>query len=265
MAKYTVKEISTAGLIAAVYTILGFAFQPISFGVYQVRIAEALTVLPYLTRAAIPGLFIGTILTNVLGGMGWVDIVFGPLITLAAAILTRQIRLLPSGKLSVFIAAIPTFLMWASGAYLLTGLKVDSSTQLGAILSLFAMAILTIPNMNRIVSWTIGLIITAGAVWLMMTTTEPHFIILGIALLLAALVTYSMLLGVIRGGDSPNMLIAPLPPVILNALGVSVYLAPMLGFNYWFAVQMLGLGQLIACYLIGLPLLKLLFKRKIFI
>jgi len=63
-------------------------------------------------------------------------------------------------------------------------------------------------------------------------------------------------------GENPNLLIAPLPPVILNAFGVALYLAPILEFNYWFVVQMIGVGQLIACYLLGLPLLRLLQQRK---
>jgi len=49
--------------------------------------------------------------------------------------------------------------------------------------------------------------------------------------------------------------------VLINAFGVSLYLAPMAGFDYWFSVQMIGVGQLIACYLLGLPLLRLLQKR----
>ncbi|MCX6836029.1 MAG: QueT transporter family protein, partial [candidate division Zixibacteria bacterium] len=54
---------------------------------------------------------------------------------------------------------------------------------------------------------------------------------------------------------------APLPPVMVNAFGVSLYLAPMLGFSYWFAVQMIGIGQIISCYLLGIPLLRILQKR----
>ena len=47
----------------------------------------------------------------------------------------------------------------------------------------------------------------------------------------------------------------------VNAFGVSIYLAPILGMDYWFAVQMIGIGQLAACYALGLPLLKLMQKR----
>ena len=59
MTNYTLREISLAGLVAAAYTVLSLVLAPISFGVYQIRVAEALTVLPFVSRAAIPGLFIG--------------------------------------------------------------------------------------------------------------------------------------------------------------------------------------------------------------
>ena len=162
MEKFHLREISIAGLIAAVYTVLALIFMPVSFGVYQVRISEALTVLPFLTRASIPGLFIGCFLANIFGGMGWVDIVFGSILTLISAVMT----------------------FWVS--------------RLGSL------------------------------------------------------------------SEKQRMALAPLPPVVVNAFGVSLYLAPLIGVNYWFSVQMIGVGQLISCYIIGLPLLIILKKRQIF-
>lgn len=169
MKQFTVKELATAGLIASLYTVLSLVFMPISFGVYQIRIAEALTVLPFLTRAAVPGLYIGCLLANIIGGMGWLDIVFGPLITLAAAFATRGLA--------------------------------------------------TIPRRSP-------------------RRSKPR-----IAMPL-------------------TMLLAPLPPILFNAFGVSAYLAPLIGVSYWFSVQMVGIGQLVACYLIGLPVLIVLQRRK---
>ena len=81
-----------AALIAAVYAALTLLLQPISFGIVQFRVSEALTVLPALMPAAIPGLFVGCLLSNILGGFGWVDIVFGSLATLTAAWLTWLLR-----------------------------------------------------------------------------------------------------------------------------------------------------------------------------
>ena len=56
-----------AALIAAVYVVLTLVFAPFSYGEIQVRISEALTILPFFTPAAIPGLFVGCILANLLG------------------------------------------------------------------------------------------------------------------------------------------------------------------------------------------------------
>ncbi len=68
------------------------ALAPISFGLIQFRIAEALTVLAFYTPAAVPGLFIGCLLANIIGGLGIIDIVFGSLATLAAAYMTYKIK-----------------------------------------------------------------------------------------------------------------------------------------------------------------------------
>ena len=46
-------------VIAAVYVIITMAFAPVSFGPVQFRISEALTVLPFFTPAAVPGVFAG--------------------------------------------------------------------------------------------------------------------------------------------------------------------------------------------------------------
>ncbi|MDY3918585.1 MAG: QueT transporter family protein [Candidatus Limivivens sp.] len=81
-----------AAAIAAIYvvlTVLGAAF---SFGEVQVRIAEALTILPCFTPAAIPGLFVGCLLGNFLGGAIPLDIVCGSLATLAAAYCSYLLR-----------------------------------------------------------------------------------------------------------------------------------------------------------------------------
>lgn len=72
-------------IIAAVYAVLTLAFAPLSYGQVQIRFAEALTVLPALTPAAIPGLAVGCLIANILGPGGIVDIVFGTLATLIAA------------------------------------------------------------------------------------------------------------------------------------------------------------------------------------
>ena len=72
--------------IAALYVVLTLIFAPISFGEMQVRISEALTILPMFTPAAIPGLFIGCVLANLLGGAVVWDVIFGSLATLIGAV-----------------------------------------------------------------------------------------------------------------------------------------------------------------------------------
>lgn len=157
------RYLTRAGIIGALYAVLTVALAPISYGVYQVRVAEALTVLPLFAASAVPGLYVGCLVANIVGGMGWQDILFGALLTLVAAAVTG----------------------WIGAAY-----------RTGTL------------------SWKLAL------------------------------------------------LLGPLPPVLFNAFGVSAYLAPILEMDYWFCVQMIGLGELVACYGLGIPLLLLLRPRR---
>ena len=84
-----------AALIAAVYVVLTLVFAPFSYGEIQVRISEALTILPYFTPAAIPGLFVGCILANLLGGAIPLDIAFGSIATLIGAVFTKWLAPVP--------------------------------------------------------------------------------------------------------------------------------------------------------------------------
>lgn len=81
-----------AAMIAAIYVVLTYVFAPISFGEIQVRIAEMLTILPLFTPAAIPGLFAGCLIGNILGGAALPDIIFGSLATLIGAVGTYMLR-----------------------------------------------------------------------------------------------------------------------------------------------------------------------------
>ena len=85
-------SLSRAALIAALYTALTLLLVPISYGEVQIRIAEALTLLPVLLPEAVPALAIGCLLANILGGATIFDIIFGTLATLLAAICTRCLR-----------------------------------------------------------------------------------------------------------------------------------------------------------------------------
>lgn len=148
------KYIARAGIIAALYAVITILLAPISYGPVQVRVSEALTVLPYLTPAAIPGLFIGCLLANIYGGLGIYDIIGGSFITLLAAFFT----------------------------------------------------------------------------YLLSKTKQP--------------------------------ILAPLPPVLLNAFGVSLYLHFLFQMPYWLTVAYVGIGEVAACYILGYPLLKIILNQK---
>ena len=81
-----------AAMIAAIYVALTYLFAPISFSEIQVRIAEALTILPVFTPAAVPGLFIGCLIGNTVSGALLPDIVCGSLATLIGAFFTWKLR-----------------------------------------------------------------------------------------------------------------------------------------------------------------------------
>ena len=81
-----------SALIAAIYAATTYFIAPISFGAQQFRISEALTVLPALTPAAVPGLAIGCLIANLNSPYGFADIICGTAATLLAAICTRWTR-----------------------------------------------------------------------------------------------------------------------------------------------------------------------------
>lgn len=85
--------ITQAAAIAAIYVILTYIANAFGLANYaiQVRFSEALTILPYFTPVAIPGLFVGCIISNILTGCMPLDVIFGSLATLIGAIGTHYI------------------------------------------------------------------------------------------------------------------------------------------------------------------------------
>ena len=86
-----ISKLVFSAVIAAIYTVLTLLFAPISYGQIQVRVSESLTLLPFLSSYSIWGVFLGCIISNLIGGNGIIDVVFGSLATLIAAILTYYI------------------------------------------------------------------------------------------------------------------------------------------------------------------------------
>ena len=112
-------RLTQAAAIAAIYVVLTLIFAPISFGAMQVRIAEALTILPLFTPVAIPGLFVGCLLANIIGGAVIWDVVFGSLATLIGAVggwlLRRNRWLVPVPAIVANTVIIPFVLKYAYG------------------------------------------------------------------------------------------------------------------------------------------------------
>lgn len=137
---FSARFMAEAGIIAALYFVLTVAVQPLAYGQLQMRISEALCVLPFFTPAAVPGLFVGCVLANLMSPFGLYDIVFGSLATLIAAFITYRIKnrwLLPLpsiilngliiGAELTLLAALPEFgflpkdVYWVSVAYVAAG------------------------------------------------------------------------------------------------------------------------------------------------
>ena len=86
--------LTQAAMIAAIYVVLTYLANALGLANHaiQVRFSEALTILPFFTPAAIPGLFIGCLLSNILTGCALPDILFGSLATLLGALGTYLLR-----------------------------------------------------------------------------------------------------------------------------------------------------------------------------
>lgn len=109
--------------IAALYVVLTLLSNifGLASGVVQVRISEALTVLPFFTPAAIPGLFVGCIISNLLAGSAVWDVVFGSIATLIGAAGTYLLRkktkwLAPLPPIAANTLIVPFILAFAYGA-----------------------------------------------------------------------------------------------------------------------------------------------------
>ena len=94
VSKFSARSLALSGVIAALYAALSLVSTAmgLGFGTVQLRLSEALCVLPILFPEAVPGLAVGCLVTNLLSPYGAADLIFGTLATLLAAVLTRRIR-----------------------------------------------------------------------------------------------------------------------------------------------------------------------------
>jgi Predicted membrane protein len=110
-----------AAMIAALYVVLTFVANAFGLANYaiQLRFSEALTILPYFTPAAVPGLFIGCLISNILTGCALPDIIFGSLATLIGAVFTYKLRahkwLAPIPPVIANMIIVPFVLLYAYG------------------------------------------------------------------------------------------------------------------------------------------------------
>lgn len=143
-------------LIAAIYAALTYAVAPLSFGAIQFRISEALTILPVFTPAAVPGLVVGCIISNI-GSPYPLDIVFGTLATLLAALATRKAR-------NICIKGIPllSFLFPTVFNAVIVGAEITMFTSSEASVSAFLVSAASIFFGELVVCGTLGTLLYTG-------------------------------------------------------------------------------------------------------
>ncbi len=101
-----IRYVCQAGIVAALYTVLTLLIGAFGLanGAIQLRVSEALCILPVFFPAAIPGLTLGCLISNLFLGALWQDVLFGTLATLIGAVGARLLRKLP------YLAPLPTVL-----------------------------------------------------------------------------------------------------------------------------------------------------------
>jgi uncharacterized membrane protein len=106
---HSTAQLTRAALIAAMYIVLTTIppFNAITYGAVQFRLGEALVLLPFLLDEAVVGVVVGCLVANMFSPFGLIDLVVGTSVTLAAALLTRQLR--KTGKL--WLAALPPIIL----------------------------------------------------------------------------------------------------------------------------------------------------------
>lgn len=160
MRKFTVKDLTLAAMVAALYAVLSYfgnIFGLTYFGI-QFRFSEALCVLPFLFPATAPGLFVGCLIANLLSPFGPIDIIFGSLATLLAAVWTMKMPnkwlapLPPVICNAVIVGAVIAFSQTQSGAAFLPAYLYNAFTvglgELGACYVLGMLLLYALPKVT---------------------------------------------------------------------------------------------------------------------
>lgn len=156
-----VKTVAYGGVIAALYVVLTILINALGLasGAIQVRISEALTILPVFTAAAVPGVTLGCLLANALTGCALWDVVFGSVATLLGALGTRMLRdkpllaWIPPVISNMLI--VPVVLQQVYGTpetfwYLMATVGAGEVISCGVLGLLLYFALKRIPNLERI-------------------------------------------------------------------------------------------------------------------
>ena len=152
MKKNSTAYLTQAAIIAALYAVLTFFLQPLSFSGGQLRISEALTILPVITPAAIPALAVGCFISNLASPFGVLDLALGTSATLAAAVLSRLTAHIRIKNLPVLSAVFPVVLNSISA-----GLVIAIMNGGGFTLAAFAASALSVAAGESIVCFLLGL------------------------------------------------------------------------------------------------------------
>ena len=92
MRKNTLKELTFAAMLGGAYAVLTMLLPIPQYAGVQFRLAEALTLLPFLMPAATPGLFVGCFIANILSPYGLLDVIAGSAATLLACLWTQRVK-----------------------------------------------------------------------------------------------------------------------------------------------------------------------------
>ncbi len=127
MKKSSTLKLARAGVIAGLYVAVSLLVFPISSGAIQVRLSEALCILPLVWIESVPALFIGCMLSNLITGCAFFDIILGSVVTLISAISTcllgraiknTALKIMLGGLFPVILNALilPLIWVWCYGA-----------------------------------------------------------------------------------------------------------------------------------------------------
>lgn len=167
MSYFNTRRITICAMIAALYTALTLAFLLTSFGALQIRVSEALTLLPVFSPLAIVGVTLGCAVSNALGLamganlLGALDIVFGSAATLIAAFLTYKLRNVTLRGIP-FLAPLPPVIVNA----LVIGLELTYLTHQRFVPESFFLFALQVGAGQLIPCYVLGMILV---VWLRRT------------------------------------------------------------------------------------------------